>query len=580
MELKKGIPVSPGIAIRQAFVLDTEELRIPQRFVEEKDVEAEIERFEQAVRDAQKSLAAEIRRLDAKIEIHTQILEIHKDLVADPVLKNEIIEGIRDKQYTAEHAVSRVLNRYIKKFQAMNSPILSERVHDLYDVEKLILSTLLGKRMETINTLEQEVVLIAHNLTPAQTAKLDTRWIHGFATDVGGKTSHTAIMARALGIPAVVGIEDISTTAIGGDLVIIDGFRGVVLIDPDERSLAEYRQKEADTRRVARRLRRQTRLPAESIDGHPIEIQANIELPQEVHTSVELGAVGIGLFRTEFIYFQAPRNGEELHFQNYRMVLQELGGRPLTIRTLDLGGDKAVEDGSALIEDNPFLGCRSIRWCLTRPDVFREQLRAILRASALGSVRMMFPMISSIHELDRALVLVDQVKEELRREGLAFDEELPIGVMVEVPSLALIADLLASRVDFMSVGTNDLVQYTLAVDRGNEHVADLYDPAHPAVLRLLVQILEVGRKWEVDVTVCGEMASEPLYLPLLLGLGLRRLSVSPQLIPEVKQVIRAVKVYETQELAERCLDMSDGFAITRALKRWAVEHLPEVGSRF
>ncbi len=579
MQLKKGIPVSPGIAIRQAFVLDTEELRIPQRFVEKQEVEAEVERFDQGVVDAQKSLAAEISRLDTKIEIHTQILEIHKDLIADPILKNEIVEGIRDHQYTAEHAVSRVLNRYIKKFQAMNSPILAERVHDLYDVEKLILSTLLGRRMETINTLEQEVVLVAHNLTPAQTAKLDTRWIHGFATDVGGKTSHTAIMARALGIPAVVGLEEISTTAIGGDVMIIDGFRGVVLIDPDERTLGEYRQKEADTRRVARRLRRQTKLPSESIDGHPVEIQANIELPQEVHTSVEMGANGIGLFRTEFIYFQSPRNGEELHFQNYRMVLQELGGRPLTIRTLDLGGDKAVEDVTPLIEDNPFLGCRSIRWCLLRPEIFRDQLRAVLRASTLGPVRLMFPMITSIHELDRALVLLDQVKEELRREGVAFDERMPIGVMVEVPSLALIADLLASRVDFLSVGTNDLVQYTLAVDRGNEHVADLYDPVHPAILRLLVQLLDVSRRWEIEVSVCGEMAAEPLYLPLLLGLGLRKLSVSPQMIPEAKQVIRAIKVFEADDLAARCLEMSDGVSITRALRRWAIENLPFVGLR-
>ena len=579
MQLKKGIPVSPGIAIRQAFVLDTEELRIPQRFIEKQEVDTEVLRFEAGVRGAQKSLAAEISRLDSKIAIHTQILEIHKDLVADPILKNEIIEGIRDHQYTAEHSVSRILNRYIKKFQAMNSPILAERVHDLYDVEKLILSTLLGRRMETINTLEQEVVLVTHNLTPAQTAKLDTRWIHGFATDVGGKTSHTAIMARALGIPAVVGLEEISTAAIGGDLLIIDGFRGVVLIDPDERTLEEYRQKEADTRRVARRLRRQTKLPAESIDGHPIEILANIELPQEVHASVELGAKGIGLFRTEFIYFQSPRNGEELHFQNYRMVLQELAGRPLTIRTLDLGGDKAVEDSTPIVEDNPFLGCRSIRWCLVRPDIFREQLRAILRVSALGPVRLMFPMITSIHELDQALVFVDQVKEELRGEGISFDEDIPIGVMVEVPSLALIADLLAPRVDFLSVGTNDLVQYTLAVDRGNEHVADLYDPVHPAILRLLVQLLAVGRKSDIEVSVCGEMASEPLYLPLLLGLGLRKLSVSPQMIPEVKQVIRSLKVYEAQDLASRCLEMSDGVAITRALKRWAIENLPEVGAR-
>jgi len=376
----------------------------------------------------------------------------------------------------------------------------------------------------------------------------------------------------------VVGLDDIATATVGGDTVIIDGFRGVVIIDPDDRTLEEYRHREADTRKVARRLRRQTRLPSESIDGHQVQILANIELPQEVHSSVELGADGIGLFRTEFLYFQSPRNGEELHFQNYRMVMQELGGRPLTIRTLDIGGDKALEN-SSLVEDNPFLGCRSIRWCLNRPDVFREQLRAILRASALGPVRLMYPMITSIHELDSATVLLDEVRDDLRQEGVPFDEEMPVGVMVEVPSLALIADLLASRVDFLSVGTNDLVQYTLAVDRGNEHVADLYDPVHPAVLRLLVQILDVGRRWDIEVSVCGEMAAEPLYIPLLLGLGLRKISVSPQLIPETKRVIRSLRAYETQEIAARCLEMSDGVSITRALKRWALEKLPELGER-
>ncbi|HIA28032.1 MAG TPA: phosphoenolpyruvate--protein phosphotransferase [Planctomycetes bacterium] len=578
MELKKGIPVSPGIVIREAFALDTEDLRIPQRFIEKSQVEDEVERYEQAVVLAQKSLDKDIESLGTKIKIHTQILEIHRDLVADPVLRKEIIAAIRDKHYTAEHAVSRVLNRYIKKFAAMDSPIIAERVHDLFDIEKLILSTLLGKKIETLNTLEREVVVIAHNLTPAQTAKLDPRWVHGFATDVGGKTSHTAIMARALGIPAVVGLDDISTTVVGGDLVIIDGFRGIVLINPDERTVKEYQSKVEETARVTRRLRKQASLPAETIDGHALQVHANIELPQEVHSAVELGAEGIGLFRTEFIHLQTPRNNEEVHFQHYRNVLRELGNRPLTLRTLDLGGDK--DDGLGLVEENPFLGCRSIRWCLEHPDVFRAQLRAIYRVSALGQIRVMLPMISSIPELDRTLMLIEEVKEELREENIPFDDDVPVGVMIEVPSLAVIADLVAPRVSFFSVGTNDLVQYTLAVDRGNERVAELYDPVHPAILRLLVRVLEVGDEHGIRVSVCGEMASEPIYLPLLIGLGLRELSVSPQLIPEVKQVIRLVRDFDVQELAHRCLDMSDGFAITRELRRWAHDHLPDLPRRW
>ncbi|MFQ5653407.1 MAG: phosphoenolpyruvate--protein phosphotransferase, partial [Planctomycetota bacterium] len=540
--MKKGIPVSPGVVIREAFVLDTEEIRIPQRFIEKENVEAEVLRFEEGVRAAQKSLDREIEQLGTKIAINTQILEIHKNLVADPVLRNEIIVAIRESQYTAEHAVSRVLNRYIKKMEVMDSPIISERVHDLYDIEKLILSTLLGGRIETLQTLEKEVVVIARNLTPAQAAKLDPKWVKGFATDMGGKTSHTAIVARALGIPAVVGLENISTTALGGDDVVIDGFRGIVLVNPDARTVSEYRAREADTMKVSRRLRKQAALPSETIDGYAMEVLANIELPQEVHSAVDLGAAGIGLFRTEFIHMQTPRNGEEVHFQHYRNVVRELGSRPLTIRTLDLGGDKMANGRVGSLEENPFLGCRSIRYCFAHPEVFREQLRAILRVSAFGNVRLMLPMVSSVPEVDRALVLIDQVKDDLRREGIAFDEEISIGIMVEVPSMAMVADHVAPKVSFFSIGTNDLVQYTLAVDRGNEQVATLYDPVHPAILRLLMRILEDGNAAGIEVSLCGEMASEPLYLPLLVGLGLRRVSVSPQLIPEVKQVLRSIQV--------------------------------------
>jgi phosphotransferase system enzyme I (PtsI) len=578
LEIRHGIPVSPGIVIAEALVLDSEKLRIPQRFVEKGLIESEIGRFKQAVDDSNRTLDTEIARLGEEIEIHARILGVHQDLASDPVLHSEVEQAIRDNSYTAEHALSKVMNRYVRKLQDLNSPILSERVHDLQDVEKLLLSTLLGKRIEGLSNLKDEVVVIAHNLTPAQTAKLDPEMVKGFATDVGGKTSHTAIMGRALGIPAVVGLADIATAVVGGDLIVIDGYRGVVVIDPDEGQIAEYSARARKMQSLAKRLKSQAKLPAETIDGHRIEVHANIELPSEVKSAVECGASGIGLYRTEFIHLQAPTAGEEVHFENYRSVIESLGGLPLTVRTLDLGGDKLPEGG--LEEENPFLGCRSIRWCLANPKPFRAQIRAILRAGMLGPVRLMLPMITSISELDRSLQIIDEVSDELRAEEVEFDENIPIGVMVEVPSLALIASHVAGRVSFLSVGTNDLVQYTLAVDRGNEHVADLYDPMHPAVLHLILQLVRTGQEHSVRVSLCGEMASESIYLPLLVGMGLREISVSPQLIPEVKQVIRSLVDYEVRELSARCLQMSDGEQITRELHHWAVDHFPEVVDRF
>ncbi|MCI0651070.1 MAG: phosphoenolpyruvate--protein phosphotransferase [Planctomycetes bacterium] len=577
METRKGIPVSPGIAIREAMILDTEEIHIPQRFIESERVEAEAARYEEGVRAAEQSLQREIERMGGDRGINAQILEIHKTLLGDPVLKNEILSLIRQKQYTAEHAVARTMSRYIKKFEVMDSPIIAERVHDLYDIEKLLLSTLLGSRLDTMQELDREVVVIAHNLTPAQAAKLDSKWVRGFAMDVGGKTSHTAIMARALGIPAVVALEEISTAVIAGDTVIIDGFRGLVIVDPDDATLRDYRAREANVHKVARRLRKETTLPSETIDGHRVELQANVELPQEVHAAMALGAAGIGLLRTEFIHFQKPRGGEAWHLQHYQRVLKEVGDRPVTIRTLDLGGDKGLERAEDQREENPFLGCRSIRYCFANPELFREQLRAILRASMFGRVKIMFPMVGSVGDVERAVGFFEQVKEELRQNGEQFDTEIPVGVMVEVPSLAITADQVARHVQFFSIGTNDLVQYTLAVDRGNEHVAALYDPVHPAVLRLLAASLAAGDRAGIEVSICGEMASERLYIPLLIGLGYRRLSVSPPMIPEVRRIVRSIQVYDAVRLAAQCSGLADGMEIAALLRSWARDYLPDTG---
>ncbi len=568
MQLKKGIPVSPGIAVGQVFVLDTEEIRIPQRFIEKDNVDSEIARFDEATGLARKRLEREIVKVGEKVGVGGQILEIHRQLLSDPVLIGDIHVGIRENQYTAEYSVSRVINRYVKKFKKLESPMIQERIHDLIDVERLVLSTLLGSKLESLDTLEEPVVLVAHNLTPAQTASLDPKSILGFATDVGGKTSHTAIVARALKIPAVVAIDGISTTALGGDTLIIDGLRGVVILDPDPKTIEDYRQKAKDIERTARRLRKQTRLPSQSLDGYEIDVQANIELPQEVHAAVDLGASGIGLFRTEFIHLSAPRPDEELHFKQYRQVLKEVGDEQVvTLRTLDLGGDKS-DPTYKHVEENPYLGCRSIRYCLAHPEIFRAQLRAIFRASVFGRVRLMLPMVGSLDEFEQALVFIEETKDELEREGVKIEGEIPIGVMVELPSLAVIADLIAPKVDFFSVGTNDLVQYTLAVDRGNEQVADLYDPAHPAVLRLLVDTLRAGREANIPVSICGEMAGETIFLPLLLGLGFRSLSVNPQTIPEVKSAIRSISIHDAIELARECLNLPDGREIESRLLGW------------
>ncbi|OUU20641.1 MAG: phosphoenolpyruvate--protein phosphotransferase [Planctomycetia bacterium TMED53] len=577
MEIKRGIAVSPGIAMAEALVLDSEEIRIPQRFISAKEVDSEIQRFENAVEDSNRLLAEEIERLEGEVDIHARILSVHRDLAADPALHAEVHQSIRDRCYTAEHALSKVMNRYVRKLQETRSPLLLERVHDLQDVEKMLLSTLLGKRIETLSNLDSQVAVIAHNLTPAQTAKLDPGKVVAFATDVGGKTSHTAIMARALGIPAVVGIDDVSTAVVGGDPVIIDGYRGVVIIDPTKEQIEEHQGRALEMSRISQEFRSQSALPAETIDGHRLEVHANIELPSEVESAVEWGAAGIGLFRSEFIHLQAPESGEEIHYEHYKNVLGSLGGLPLTIRTLDLGGDKLPEGSPD--EENPFLGCRSIRWCLANPEPFRAQIRAILRVGVHGPVRLMLPMITTIPELDRSLQIIDEVSEELRSEGIEFDENIPVGVMVEVPSLALVASHVAHRVSFLSVGSNDLVQYTLAVDRGNEQVADLYDPLHPAVLQLISSLIRVGEEHDIRVCLCGEMASEVIHLPLLVGLGLREFSITPQLIPEVKQVIRHLVDYEVRDLASRCMQLSDGESISRELRLWSLENLPEVASR-
>ncbi|MBN1419648.1 MAG: phosphoenolpyruvate--protein phosphotransferase [Planctomycetes bacterium] len=574
---RKGFPVMPGIAVREAVVLDdAEEFQIHRRYTTSDGVPTEIERFERAVAAAVQEMDREIVRLAGEGKIPTQILEFHRALILSPEIDREVREEIHAWRATAEYAVHRVLRKWCERFDKMEDRVIRERRHDIIDVERRLLRDLLGSRIRGLRDLDREVVIIAHTLTPSQTATLDRDRVKGFATDVGGVTSHTAIMARALGIPAVVGLRTISQDVVTGDTVIVDGIRGVVIVSPDEATVEEFRLKEKTAREVYRALLQETELPAETIDGHEITLSANIEHPEEAQTAKAMGAAGVGLFRTEFLFEDMTVPSEEQQIRAYRDAIEAMGAGYVVIRTMDIGADKLAGDGTVWHERNPFLGCRSIRLSFARPELFRTQIRAILQASAHGDVRLLFPMISTLDELRRAKAVVEDVRAELRQQGIAFDAEIPVGIMVEVPSTALTADQFAREVDFFSIGTNDLVQYTLAVDRVNERVAHLYQPASPSVLRLIQHVIDAGRDAGIEVSLCGEMSGDPKFALLLLGLGLRQFSISPPGIPFVKRVIRSVTLAEAEAVADAALQHSDPVECARFLEERARSLVPQV----
>lgn len=556
MQTRSGIAVSPGVAIGEALLFGAEGFQIPQRFVSVDAVQSEVGRFRAAI-DAVSAGLEENQRVasDRLGDEYAAIFGAHRMMLRDKKLIGEIEGLIRTKCFSPEFAASRVLRNYAKVFQNLGNPYLAERAADVFDLEKRLLRALLGEKRPELSHLTEHVVILAHNLTPSETAGLDPEFVLGFATEVGGRTSHTAILAGALEIPAVVGVGNFLADVSPGELVIIDGGRGEVIIDPDEATLEKYRVSLESRKQENARLAELHELPAITPDGVRVHVMGNIEFPQEVEHCTERGADGVGLYRTEFLYLGATTEPtEEDHYNAYCRVLESMSDCPVVIRTLDLGADKVPASGASFYEvDNPALGLRSIRLSLRDTPQFKTQLRAILRAAVHGDIRIMFPLVTTLLELRKAKMIVGDVMEDLDDAGIAFNRDVPVGMMVEVPAAVMLADEFAREVDFFSIGTNDLIQYALAVDRGDPNVSSLYRAGDPSILRLIQMVVDAANRHGINVTVCGQMSSDPRFIPLLVGMGLRTLSVTPISIPEVKDIIRHVSVGQAEEIARHAL---------------------------
>ncbi|MCM8799187.1 MAG: phosphoenolpyruvate--protein phosphotransferase [Candidatus Omnitrophica bacterium] len=556
----KGIPAAEGIAIGPAYKLGKEIFDIPKKSISEEEIPLQIQIFEEALTQTRKEILGLQQIISREMGKETaDIFNAHLLVLEDRMFIEEVIQRLKEEKLNVAYICSEVLKKYISIFSKIEDDYLKERIVDINDVGKRILRHLTGRRHPNWDDLKEKVIVVAHDLSPSDTATMHKKKVIGFVTDVGGKTSHTAIMAKSLEIPAVVGLEDATAKISDGDILIVDGKNGLVIVNPDEDTLRRYREEEKNILYFTSRFLATKDLPAQTLDGKMVKVSANIELPDEIDSAKEHGAEGIGLYRTEFFYMNRDDlPSEEEHYQAYRSVVEKMYPYEVIIRTLDLGGDKFVSQFKVPKDMVPFLGWRAIRFCLTRPDIFKIQLRAILKASIHGKIKLMYPMISGIDELRRANYILEECKEELKKEGIPFDENIEIGAMIELPSAALTSDLLAEEADFFSIGTNDLIQYSLAVDRTNEKVAYLYEPAHPAVLRMIKNIIETAHSKGIWVGMCGEMAGELKFVPLLLGLGLDEFSAPPMVIPQIKYAIRCLNLEEAKAFAKEALRFSSG----------------------
>ncbi|MCF8025777.1 MAG: phosphoenolpyruvate--protein phosphotransferase [Desulfobacteraceae bacterium] len=550
-----GISGSQGICIGKAYMVDREGVDVVERYyIGPENVKKEINRFKQAVNHARKELSGIIEDIPEDLRQHAYILETHFLLHKDKMLYGKTLELIENEQINAEWALRKASATAKSVFQNISDPYLQARAADIEHVTDRILRHLLGAEDVNISEITKRVVLVANNLSPAETSQIQLDRVMGFITDRGGKTSHTSIIARTLEIPAVLGLERATALIKNEDLIIVDGNEGIVIVNPAEETLQRYKELSQRYEAHKKEVIRRGDLPATSSDGESFRIMGNIELPEEVVAVKDHGGDGIGLFRTEFLYLSRDDFPEEQElFDQYREVVELMAPLPVTIRTLDINGDKEVSSMPTPEEANPALGLRAIRFCLKKPEIFKTQLRAIMRAAAHGYVRLLLPMISGADEVTETIRLLDEAAAELEEKEVEHRRDIEIGIMIEIPSAAVMADMLADLVDFFSIGTNDLVQYTLAIDRGNRHVAHLYNPLHPAVIRLIRHVVDAGRYRGKKTYMCGEMAADPINLPILLGLGIEELSMAPQSIPEIKNLIRRVKVSDVRKLMDTIL---------------------------
>ncbi len=552
-EIKKeirlvGIGASPGICIGKAYLVDKEGIDIVEKyFISSKNLDSEIKRFKVAVKNAADELRGIIENASEDVRRHTGILETHVALLKDKMLYDKTIETIKNERVNAEWALKKVVSGIKMLFQDISDSYLKARSDDITHVSDRIIRFLIGTEEINIGNIDKRVILVAKDLSPADTSQIQLDKVMGFLTDRGGKASHTSIIARTLEVPAVLGLGNATQIINNDDSIIIDGTTGIVILHATDQTLSEYKEIKARFLKHKAFLSRGSHFKAETLDGLSLQIMGNIELPEEVVSVLDHGGDGIGLYRTEFQYLS--RNefpGEDELFDKYKDVVEVMGRRPVTIRTLDINGDKAVANSTGSDEANPALGLRAIRYCLKKPDIFRTQLRAILRAAAFGNVRILIPMISSLDEIRDTKKLLNEAAHSLEKEGKVYNKNIEFGIMIEVPSAVIMADVMAQEADFFSIGTNDLIQYTLAIDRGNREVAHLYHPFHPAILRMIKHVTDIGKEKGIKVFMCGEMAGDPFNVPVLLGLGIDELSMNPQSIPAVKNMIRSLKVEDAR----------------------------------
>ncbi|MBC8309534.1 MAG: phosphoenolpyruvate--protein phosphotransferase [Phycisphaerales bacterium] len=577
MKLLQGIPVSPGVVIARALVLEKSLHRVPFLILNTSEVPAELERFSNAIQSVHKEVERDKDQVEETLGAEpAKIFSFHLGLLNDVSLIEPIRNRIKNEGVNASFAVVEAFGELADKFRSMDNPVFRDKANDVFDLERRLMNQLTGGSKDRLASVEEPVIVICHQVTPGDAATFNHNNVLGIATDIGGRTDHSSIVAAAIGIPVVVGCKSVAEEVSDGDMLILDGKTGTVIIDPDEGTLARMRQNIELLESFKQQTEEISKQDSVTLDGEEIHLYGNIEFAHEIEQVIEKGGEGVGLYRTEFQYLTTSSlPTEDELFDEYTSALYKLEGRTLTIRTLDLGADKYTQAQAMEPERNPFLGLRSIRYCLQHQELFRTQLRAIIRASSVGPLRIMFPLITSMNELRQAKLIFNEVLEECDEEGIKFSQNIPVGMMVEVPSAALMAATFTREVDFFSIGTNDLIQYTVAVDRGNERVASLYTATNPAVIKLIKSVIRAARRGKVETSLCGEIAGDPVYTMLLIGLGLRNLSLVPSQIPAIKQVIRKVTVDECERLARKIGSLDSDRRILSTLRDELQKKVPE-----